>query len=281
MSRKPPAWRLLPRRFAGTTALVTGASSGVGRAVALELARRGARVLATARRGDRLSAVATEAAGFATHPLLVKAGDITDADFRHSLFEQAASAWGGLDVLVAAAGSGAAGLFADAEPATLSRILDIDFVAPAELVRESLPLLRTAADPAIVLVGSILGLHPLPEHAEYCAAKAALRSLAGSLRVELSADGIHVMLASLGPTESEFWDSLLAGRRPTWSRGRPMPAARAARRVVRGLAHRRREVLPGWQAKGYALAARLFPRVIDRAMMRKLRRLQPSSEARR
>jgi len=279
MSRKPPSWRLLPRRFAGTTALVTGASSGVGRAVALELAGRGARVLATARRGDRLSAVAAEAAGFDTSPMLVEVGDITDAAFRRRLVERATSAWGGLDILVAAAGSGAAGLFADAAPATLSRILDVDFVAPAELVRESLPLLRTAADPAIVLVGSILGLHPLPEHAEYCAAKAAVRSLAGSLRVELAADGIHVMLASLGPTESEFWDNLLAGRRPSWSRGRPLPAARAARVLVRALAHRRREVLPGWRAKGYALAAHLFPRVIDRAMMRKLRRLQPSSQA--
>jgi hypothetical protein len=59
-----------------------------------------------------------------------------------------------------------------------------------------------------------------------------------------------------------------------------MPAARAARLVVRALAHRRREVLPGWQAKGYALAARLFPRVIDRAMMTKLRRLQRSSTSR-
>jgi short-subunit dehydrogenase len=280
MSRKPTVSRLLPRSFAGKTALVTGASSGVGRAVALELARRGAHVLATARRGDRLSAVAAEAATFAAHPVLVEAGDITAPEFRTRLVGAAASAWGGLDIVVAAAGSGAAGLFADASPATLARILDVDFVAPAELIRASLPLLRVSADPGVVLVGSILGLHPLPEHAEYCAAKAALRSLAGSLRVELAADGIQVLLASLGPTESEFWDSLLAGRRPTWSRGRPMPAARAARLVVRALAHRRREVLPGWQAKGYALAARLFPRVIDRAMMRKLRRLHRSSTSR-
>jgi short-subunit dehydrogenase len=281
MSKWPIGSRLLPRRFAGTTVLVTGASSGVGRAVALELARRGARVLATARRGDRLVAVAAEAAGFAAHPLLVEAGDITAADFRHRLVGVAASAWGRIDILVAAAGSGAAGLFADSSPATLTRILDVDFVAPAELVRAAMPLLRASADPGVVLVGSILGLHPLPEHAEYCAAKAALRSLAGSLRVELAGDGIQVLLASLGPTESEFWDSLLAGRRPTWSRGWPMPVARAARLVVRALAHRRREVLPGWQAKGYALAARLFPRIIDRAMMRKLRRLQPSSSASR
>jgi short-subunit dehydrogenase len=281
MSRRSGAARWLPRRFIGTTAVVTGASSGVGRALALELARRGARVLVTARRGDRLAAVAAEAAAFSTSRLLVAAGDITSPAFRARLLETVAAQWGGLELVIAAAGSGAAGPFADASPTTLARVLDVDFVAPAELVRESVPLLRRAADPGIVLVGSILGLHPLPEHAEYCAAKAALRSLAGSLRIELAADGIGVLLASLGPTESEFWDSLLAGRRPTWSRGRPLSADRTARLVLGALARRRREVLPGWRAKGYALAARLFPRLIDRAMMSKLSRLPPALRDRR
>jgi short-subunit dehydrogenase len=244
----------------------------VGRAVALELARRGACVLATGRRGERLAAVAAEAAGLAGGPLLSAVGDITSPGFRRQLIETAIEQCGGLDLVVAAAGSGAIGSFANASSTTLTGIMDVDFFAPAELVREALPVLRTGRDPAIVLVGSILGYHPLPLHAEYCAAKAALKSLAGSLRTELSDDGIGVLLASLGPTESEFWDHLLTGSRPVWSRGRAMSAARTARIIVRGVEWRRREVLPGWRAKGFAWAARLFPRLLDRAMMRRLRR---------
>jgi short-subunit dehydrogenase len=238
----------------------------------LELARRGVRVLATGRRVERLASLADEAAVVAGGPLLHEAGDITSSDFRRHLIDVANGQLGGLDLIVAAAGSGAIGSFRDSSPDTLTGIMNVDFIAPAELVREALPALRAGRDPAIVLVGSILGYHPLPLHAEYCAAKAAIKSLAGTLRIELADDGIGVLLASLGPTESEFWTNLLAGRRPGWSRGRAMSASRTARIILRALVWRRREVLPGWQAKGFAFAARLFPRLIDRAMMRRMRR---------
>ena len=271
-TRPAPRWPRWRRQLAGKRALVTGASSGVGRAVALELARRGVRVLATGRRSERLAALAEEAAGMAGGPLLYDAGDITSSDFRRHLIDLANEQLGGLDLIVAAAGSGAIGSFRDASPDTLAGIMDVDFVAPAELVRVALPALSAGHDPAIVLVGSILGYHPLPLHAEYCAAKAAVRSLAGTLRIELAEDGIAVLLASLGPTESEFWNHLLTGRRPSWSRGRALSALRTARIIVRALVWRRREVLPGWRAKGFAFAARLFPRLIDRAMMRRTRR---------
>jgi len=250
----------------------------VGRAVALELARRGARVLATGRRGERLAELAVEAAGLEGSPLLHATGDITSPAFRRQLIDTAIKHFGGLDLVVAAAGSGAINHFRDATADTLAEIMAVDFFAPAELVRESLPALRTGRDPAIVLVGSILGYHPLPLHAEYCAAKAALRSLAGTLRTELAADGIGVLLASLGPTESEFWNHLLTGSRPGWSRGRAMSVVRTARIIVRAIVWRRHEVLPGWRAKGFALMARLFPRLIDRAMRRRIRRSrQPAS----
>ena len=262
-------WR---RNLVGSRVLVTGASSGVGRAIALELARRGARVLATGRRSERLAEVAEAAADFEGSPLLHEVGDITSPVFRRQLIDTAVEHFGGLDLVVAAAGSGAIGRFRDATADTLMEIMAVDFFAPAELVRESLPLLRDGRDPAIVLVGSILGYHALPLHAEYCAAKAALRSLAGTLRTELATDGIGVLLASLGPTESEFWNHLLTGSRPGWSRGRAMSAARTARIIVRAIIWRRREVLPGWRAKGFALLARLFPRLIDRSLRRRMRR---------
>jgi short-subunit dehydrogenase len=266
----PVPWRRGRRRIAGLRIIVTGASSGVGRAVAIELSRRGAHVLATARRSDRLRDLARASAGT---EILHEPGDIRDAAFRSRLVATAADRLGGLDSIVAAAGGGAIGPFRTAAPKVFADIVDLDFVAPAELVRSSLPLLVAGHDPAIVFVGSILGLHPLPLHGEYCAAKAALRSLAGTLRTELACDGIDVLHVNLGPTVSEFWEALAAGERPPWSRGRRMPAERAAAAIVDGMERRRAEITPGWQAKGFAFAARFLPGLIDRLAARHLKQV--------
>jgi len=273
--KTPPhtrADRRRPRRLAGLRAVVTGGSSGVGRAVVRELARQGCRCIATARRAERLAELARsphpEAAAW---PIIPMAGDITSADFRRRLLDECAARLGGLDIVVAAAGGGAVGAFREADPATLRAVMELDFFAPAELVRAALPLLGESVDPAVVFVGSILGLHPLPLHADYCAAKAALASLAGALRAELAPEGVDVLLASLGPTQSEFWDSLVAGRRPPWSDGTPITAEAAARAIVGGLIRRRPEVLPGWSATGFAAAARLCPWLIDAVVARRRR----------
>jgi len=263
------------RELKGLRAIVTGGSSGVGRAVALELARRGTLVLATARRGDRLAELA--AAPALRAPISHLAGDLCEAGFRRQLVAAAVERFGGIDLVVAAAGAGAIGPFRSADPATLEKILQLDLVAPAELVRTVLPHLACGRDPAIVLVGSILGLHPLPLHGEYSAAKAALRSLAGSLRLELATAGIDVLLATLGPVASEFWEALVVGQRPAWSRGRPLSPTRAAAAIIAGLERRRAEILPGWQARGYAWLARWLPGLIDRFAARHLSASAPES----
>ena len=272
MATPPPpppcrAERRPRRRLPGLRVLVTGASSGVGRAVALAFAAGGASVLATARRAERLAELARAAPS-----IITLAGDVTDPDMRTRLLEEARDRLGGLDAVVAAAGGGAIGPFRDAAPTTLRAIMELDFFAPAELAREAIPLLTEGREPAIVLVGSILGSHPLPLHAEYCAAKAALASLAGSLRIELAAAGIDVLLASLGPTESEFWDHLAAGERPRWSAGRPLSAESTAAAIVAALVNRRAEVIPSWSARGYHLAARICPWLIDAVVARRWRR---------
>lgn len=270
-------WGRPKRDLAGARAIVTGASSGVGWALADLLARRGCRVLATARRQDRLERLAEGSGG--AFPILSIAGDLCSEEFRHALVIDAMERLGGIDLLASAAGAGAVGPFREATPRTFARVVDLDFVAQAELVRVCLPSLSCSRDPAIVLVGSILGLHPLPLHGEYAASKAALRSLATTLRLELAEDGIDVLLATLGPVASEFWDALVAGERAAWSRGKPMTAAAAAAAIVEGLERRRAEVVPGWRAKTYAFLARYLPGLIDRTAARHLKRSARPSAA--
>lgn len=225
-------------------------------------------MLATARRMERLERLAAESPHALITPI---AGDLCDSAFRQALVAAATDRLGGIDLLVSAAGAGAIGPFREGASETFARVVDLDFAAQAELVRASLPTLIQGHDPAIVFVGSILGLHPLPLHGEYAASKAALRSLATTLRLELAGDGIDVMVATLGPVASEFWDSLVVGNRPAWSRGQAMPAECAATAIIDGLERRRSEIVPGWRAKTYAFLARYLPSLIDRAVARHLK----------
>jgi len=255
------------RNLNGQRAILTGGSSGVGRALARCLATRGTRLLITGRREERLAAVAAEYPG----QISFLAGDITSAVFRQQLIDQATAELGGLDLVLAAAGSGAIGTFAESSPETLRDIFEVDFFAPIELLRLALPTLRQGRQPAAVLIGSILGLYPLPLHAEYSSAKAALQGFAQAIRPELAAVDVSLLVAILGPTESEFWENLLTGERPSWSRGRPLSAEATAAAIVRALKHNRNVVKPGWRAKAFARLARYLPRVIELAVRRRQR----------
>lgn len=255
--------------------MLTGSSSGVGRALAVALADAGVHLIITARREHRLQDLAET---LADRPgrVVPLAGDITSAGFRTQLLDHARHELGGLDVVIAAAGSGAVGPFTEARPELLREIFEVDFFAPAELLRQALPLLAGGRTPAVVFVGSILGLHPLPLHAEYAAAKAALQSLAIAVRPELANRGVDLLLAILGPTESEFWDSLLTGERPAWSQGKPLSAEATAAAIAHALAAGATTVQPGWRAKAFAGLARFCPAVIDRVVSWKRRAARQS-----
>jgi len=259
------------REIKGLRVAITGASSGIGEALAVELARRGARLLVTARREDRLCELAvrvTAAAGEIRYVV----GDITDDAVRRAVVQRAATQFGGLDVLVNNAGVGAFGRFDEAGPERLRQVMEVDFFAAVELTRLVLPLLREGRKPAIVNIGSILGHRAIPFAAEYCAAKFAVRGFSESLRAELARDGIDVVLVSPGTTDTPFFENVVEMRTklPWRNEGvrqgaTPESVARAA---VDALARGRSEVIPGLGGKLLVLANRLAPRVVDWWMRR-------------
>ena len=239
--------------------ILTGATSGVGRALAKLLAERGTRLIISGRRESRLIDLASEYPGV----LIPLSGDITNSRFQEELVEKAKVAFGGIDLIVAAAGVGAVGPFSESSLDTMRSVFEIDFFAPVDLVYKSLPQLKKGRSPAVVLIGSILGVHPLPLHGGYAAAKAALHGFANAVRPELASLGIDVKVAILGPTESEFWDNLVAGERASWSQGRPLSAETTAAAIVAAMERGGSYVTPGWRAKTYVFLARLFPALID------------------
>jgi len=247
------------RSLAGARTLVTGASSGIGRAIALELARQGARLLVTARRTERLQELVDEIGALSGEATFV-AGDIADPGFRAQLVDVVRERFGSLDVLVNNAGIGAFGRFDQADEARLRRLMEVNFFAPVELTRLLLPLMRAGQRPIVVNVGSVLGHFAVPLKSEYCASKFALHGFSDALRCELVRDGIDVLLVSPSTTTSEFFDNVVDSQeKPNAPVTKAMSPAMVAKKTVRAIEQGRNEIILSVGGKLLVWFDRLFP----------------------
>ncbi len=253
------------RRLDNCRVLLTGASSGIGRALAQQLARKRARILLLARRGTQLQEVRQEVEQLGG-TAVVTVGDVTQTAARQTAVEQCRQQFGGLDLLVNNAGSGAIGAFETSSAERVRQIMEINFFAPVELIRLTLPLLRQSPSPAIVNICSVLGHRAVPRKSEYCASKFALHGFSDSLRAELAPDGVDVVLISPSTTASEFFDRVQG--RPAQKQRAGMPPARVARATIRAIEKRRHEVIIPFEGKAFVLLDRLWPSLADRVVAR-------------
>ncbi|HVA50796.1 MAG TPA: SDR family NAD(P)-dependent oxidoreductase [Pirellulales bacterium] len=251
------------RVLASSRILITGASSGIGRALAVELSRAGGRLVLIARREAELRRVADDVASAGGEAVPVP-GDVTVKLVRRAALEAAEERFGGLDILVNNAGVSAWGRFDAAGEERLRRIMEVNFFALAEMTREALPLLSRGRRPLVVNVASILAHRGLPYQAEYCASKFAVRGFSEALRPELKQLGIDLLVVSPGTTESEFFEHLLekTAEMP-WGRQRGVPAERVAAQIARAMRAGKHEIIPSARGRLLVWLNRLFPRWLD------------------
>lgn len=288
MTPRPPGAKLAPARetvydplmffprhsLAGARTLLTGASSGIGWALAQRLADQGARLVLASRGRERLDTLAAAIRERGGEAVAVPA-DVADAAQRARLIEAAVAALGGLDFLINNAGVGATGWFEEATEERLRRIFEVNFFAAAELTRLALPHLRRGRRPMLVNVSSVIGRRAIPGCVEYCASKFALSGWSEGLRPELARHGVHVLLVSPGSVETGFHDNLLERRAdPLRVRGRAMSADRCARQIVQAMRRRRNEVVITLGGKALVWTNRLFPWLLDYLFARMARRRQ-------
>jgi len=252
------------RKIEGLRAIVTGASSGIGREIALELARRGARLVVTARRAERLQELREELLALQA-PAVTVAGDIAEPEVRQALIETTSREFGGLDALINNAGVGAIGPFLRADEDRLRRIMEVNFFAPLDLIRRAQPLLSEGSHPIIVNVGSVLGHRAVPNKSEYCASKFALHGFSDALRCELARSGIDVLLVSPSTTDTEFYDNVLEKRAVLpWLWFGKMSARSVARHAVRAMRWGRHEIILSPGGKLLVWCDRLCPPLLNR-----------------
>lgn len=223
---------------------ITGASAGIGRALAREAARKGAAVAVSARRAERLLEVVAEIGDAGSEGFAVPCDVAEEAQVRDAV-AAVVERFGRLDVAVANAGFAVGGAFERLDAEDWRRQLDVNVVGLAMTARYALPHLR-ASRGRLALVGSVAGLVPAPGAAPYGASKAAVRSLGQTLAVELEGSGVSCTTLLPGFVESEIGRVDNRGVfREEWKDRGPerlrWPADRAARVMVRAIERRRRE----------------------------------------
>jgi len=217
-------------QLAGRTALVSGASRGIGLEVARLLASDGARVAMIARSEADLRARAAEIGNNAQ----AFGCDVADAAAVQSIASRITTAFDGApDVIVNNAGNFRLATIEETEPDAFRDALDVNLVAPFLLVRAFLSDMRARRRGHIVTIGSIADRMTFPENGAYAASKFGLRALHEVLRAELRGTGVRATLVSPGPVDTSLWDGIDTDARPGFTPRREMLSARAVAEAVR------------------------------------------------
>jgi len=258
----------------GSVALVTGASSGIGAVVATDLARRGARVVVTARRQSELEQTAEQCRRHSPESFGVVADLAEPADCRRVVAE-ATEALGRVDIIVNNAGLSIRRHALDTTPEDVERLMRVNFFGAVHTTMAALPGMVQRRRGCVVNVTSVAGYIPNPKEAAYGASKAALSLWSHVLLVDLAGTGVHVGVLSPGPIDTEIWakDEEAAYHGPKFP---PQVVADGVAKIVEhDVAHLTVPRRYGAMAPMYALPG------ISRAVRRGLVRFGQASERRR
>jgi uncharacterized protein len=238
-------------------ALVTGASSGIGAALARELARHGHDLVLSSRSREPMEALAAELRGLGAAATVVTA-DLAEPGGGVTLVGELKAHGIDVEVLVNNAGLGAFGAFEQTAPSRVADMLQVNIVALTELTQALLPAMRARRRGKIVLVASTASFIPCPYFAVYAATKAYVRSFGEALSQELRGSGIAVTVLCPGATETNFFE--VAGNPPTLlQKGRMMTAEAVAKIGYRGMIRGERVTVAGVANRVLALAVTHLP----------------------
>ena len=249
------------------TVVITGASSGIGEAMACEYAAAGARVVLGARNGeklealcDRIEAVGGQAAWRAT--------DVTKEEDCRLLIDTAVERFGGVDVMICNAGISMRALFDDLDLNVLRRLMDVNFWGTVYCTKYALPWLQKSRG-SLVGISSVAGIHGLPGRTGYSASKFAMTGFLETIRIENLKKGLHVMVACPGFTASNVRFSALTadgsqqGATPR-KEEKMMTPEQVAHIVERGIARRKRLCLMEIEGRATHFVKKFAPALVDR-----------------
>ena len=255
------------RKIRGTTVVITGATSGIGRETALEFARSGANIVAAGRRKDRLLGLANQICAAGGQALAIST-DISDQEQVTLLVEQTVERFGRLDTLVNNAGVGLAARFEAQSIEDFRRVMDVNFWGAVYASKAVLTQMRRQpAGGVIINISSIMGKRGVPYETAYCASKFALAGFSQALRTEVMSDKIDVSTIFPGAVETEIFQTSsnqtgleFPGYLPKF------PARGLARVIVQNARFPQPEVVMAMDAQAINLFNTLAPNLVDLAL---------------
>ena len=251
----------------GKVVIVTGASSGIGEAMAREYAKMGAKVVMAARREDELQRITTEIIAQGGEVVYSVCDVVSEEDCKQ-LINRAVEAFGGIDILICNAGLSMRALFDDCDLKVLHRLMDVNFWGTVNCTKYALPWIQKSKG-SIVGISSVAGIHGLPGRTGYSASKYAMTGFLDTIRVENLKKGVHVMTACPGFTASNVRFSALTadgsqqGDTPR-NESKMMTPEEVAHIVAKGILRRKRLCLMEWEGRATHFVKKFFPGLVDR-----------------
>jgi short-subunit dehydrogenase len=242
--------------------VITGASSGIGRALALAFARRGARVVLVARRREKLESVQREVEPYADAVLVIPA-DVTDPAQREMVINTTKETFGRVDILVNSAGVSGGGLFQEFTPDKIWQILEVNLIATMQLTRLALPIMLAQREGYIVNIGSSLARTAAPGFVPYVASKHGLAGFSDGLRRELAGTGVHILLALPVWTRTEMVPGEVQERLQMW-RHPVQDADEVAEKILEALVQGKRELALGGRLVWLGLLMERYAPILGR-----------------
>jgi len=260
----------------GWAAAITGASAGIGEACADALAGEGVALALSARRRDRLEAVAARITARDTRAIVVP-GDVTREPDMRQLVDETVAAFGRIDAMICNAGIGFHGLLEDTDADTMRRLVDVNLMGTFHAARAAVRVMREANRGHIVIMSSIAGRRGIPGMTAYSATKFAQIGFAESLRAELAGTAVRVSVICPVSTTTEFLEAMRRNFGHSVSGlGPKQTAADVAKAVVRCLKRPRAEVYPYRAARALVVLNALAPAFTDRLVQKYGRRRTPA-----
>lgn len=261
-----PSMKFLDRKV-----WITGASSGIGEALALAFHNAGAKLILSARRTDELRRVQEQCGGPVSAQILPL--DVTQASELAEKSRVALKMFGGIDVLVNNAGVTQRSLVKDTDLDVYRKLMEVNFFGAVALTKAVLPAMIEARNGQIVVISSLVGKFGTPLRSGYAAAKHALHGFFDSLRAEASRYGIKVMLVCPGYIQTDISLHALRGdgglhAKMDSGQARGMPVEQCAAQIIKGVARGKEEIYVGNKDKYVVYLKRFFPGLFSRMIAR-------------